>query len=398
MWICLYITIILTSVVFIPIGADVSNLSKTYGFFWPKEFMFILGSWCCVISTMFKNLDKKRIFRNPWIGVLLGIVLLNFAWQFFYPFIEGILVDKQYWNIKAVRPFIGIMTSFILAIILIENTDVFKHWVTLSKVLCWLAFGFSCYAILQYFGIEQIFGNYSINYVNDQPEDRIRILTFMGNRVLSASFISIISPLCLMFKETRYKCMYVVIFLALILCESTISLITFFTGLFVYLILTKRFIKVLFLCLASLGVLFFMSQKYPDFLSLSGRMTVWKESVLFVINSKMAFTGMGIGKFSGEFFSGKEMALFAHNDYVQVFYEFGFIMFIACVGYLINLCMRLFRMYVNDNNILLIGYISMFSGILIMMIGLSPLMFPPTALLILICITCLETQLTRRIV
>src|SRR3990167_10126907 len=152
MWIFLYIYIILTSTLVLPINN---------GFLFPKEAVFFIGGMAMLSLPHILQKAKYDIFLNRYIGLILLYVILSFGWYFYMPMLRGIPVKWNLWNYL---PTINVILTIFLIQSLIEHTDNLKRWLDLSKFLCWFGFILSVYAIIQFCGLDQIF-TYNLNWI-----------------------------------------------------------------------------------------------------------------------------------------------------------------------------------------------------------------------------------------
>lgn len=385
MWILLYITIILTSVAIIP--AQVPDI------FWiPKEAVYTMLSFSLIGYSFFANVPARISFYNRWIGILLIYAIVSFGWFFYLPLLFP--VNNQFqWNVWNIRPTLNFLSGLLLIKILVEHTDSLYRWVVTAKVLCWMAAIFSVYALLQWCGIDQIFGASEIIFTNSGRNRPEIMMTFFGNKFLTSNYLAMISPLCLMFKEFRYKVMYSLIFLTLCLTDTALSMVAFLAGLLGYLLWMRKYLFFVLMVCVSVGVLIVMSMVYPEFLSNSGRTDLWKIIFNDIVQKHLVFTGAGLGSFPRAYHAGALQAMSAHNEFLQMFKEVGLIFIGIVVVYLVSLTRKVWSYYKRNNSMLTIGYGCALLTYFVICLGGFPLRIAPLALIGILYIACLEAQI-----
>ena len=136
-----------------------------------------------------------------------------------------------------------------------------------------------------------------------------------------------------------------------------------------------------------LGVLLWMY--YPQYFSFSGRFELWK--ITLIAWKEKAITGLGLGGFGMKMYkdSTGSIAIACTNDYLQILHDGGLILLILVFGYLANLFKRIIM---AKDNILLVGYVSSFVAYLVVAGGSFIIWIAPMALIGLIYISAIETQ------
>ncbi len=381
MWIFFYIFFILTSTVILPIA----NLNDIWWI--PKECIFNILGFSFIASSWLSSHSKSITFKNRWLALILIHCVISFGWYFYFPVIFNNPRGKIIWNLWLIRPFINITLGLWIIQTLVEFTDNLQRWVNIVKCLCWTAFVYSIYTIIQYLGIDPIFNNLTLHY-----QGNIQGLSLLGNSTLTGNFIAMLSPLCLMFKNLRYKIIYIICFIGILLTGSSLSLIAFIIGLLSYLILTKKYrIAILIIIL---GVIFAFI-KGKAFFTFSGRFEIWKN--IFSYCKDTIWMGKGLGNFAFNQYRPFEYlkvlkAASAHCEPLQILHDGGLIMLSLVIAYLIDLFRRMFSTKVN---MLFIGFTSAFITYLIISLGNFPLRIAPLALVGIIYIAGLEVILIK---
>lgn len=375
--------IILTSVFHIKSALDM--------FWFPKNVVFtILGFSLIASSWIDKSIHKEKELKNTWLGLILIYTILSFSWYFFRPILYPNM-NRVYFNVWNYLPTMNIILALFLIQALVENTDNLGRWLKVAKIFCWLAFLFSVYAILQFFKLDQLF-NKNYTWIGVQ-----RMVTFLGNNMLTGNFLAMLSPFCLIFRDLRYKIFYLVILTAIVLTTSVISVLAFCAGLIIYLIFTKRvkLAVLLIICLA-LGVILLKGFKMSDtygytIIKDNGRIDLWSKALIKCRDT--LFTGFGQGSFAMQRFPGFELPggfwLSAHNEFVQIIFEGGIILFALVLGYLCDLFRRI---YYAKKTMLMAGYTSALVSYLVICLFGFPLRISSLALTGIIYISALEAQ------
>lgn len=393
MWVSLYILIILSSILWLPESLN-GNIRFNDPFWIPKEFIFVVFSSLIICFSFIYNDVKVRTFRNKWIALIFIFSILIFAVEFFYPLIFNNDKGAVAWNLKIIRPNINFILGVFLTVTLIENTSDFSEWVRILKLMIYIGSLFAVYGILQYFGIDQIFGGNK--FLVDGRE--IKMVTFLGNKMLTGHYIAMISPLCLMFKNMWYRIAFIVMGVAILLTGSVVALISYFVGLYVYLLMNKRFLYMIIISVLSILALFLMNKFYSGFLYDGNRFWLWLETIK---NNSRPFFGNVIGSYGMVFKQGLNSqvnVIHAHNEFVQLYWEGGLLLLIFIIGYICSLFKRIILEFFEDNSILLIGTTAGLCAWIIISLAGFPLRIAPMAVVFIIYISCLEAQLTRRII
>jgi len=378
MWNILISLFILSSVIFIP------NIANN---FWiPKSAVYLIGGFILLAYNFISSKEKTLTFKNKWIGLILIYIVLSFGWYFYKPLVMARDGQKVLWNIWNFLPSLNVILAILMIKDLVEYTDNLARWVTMAKVLCWVCFGFSIYALLQFFGLDQIFTKdlkWSIFTKSSH------MITFMGNSMHSANFIAMLSPLCLMFKDLRYKVIYLSAFIVLILMNSTISMVAFIIGFLIYLIWMRRFKVTVCVMLWLLICAVLIYHYNPSYFSFSGRFELWKLVLSDWI--RKPYTGWGLGSLVLRHIRDHttSLALAVENDFLEILHNGGLILFVLVCGYILNLFKRIIM---AKDNILLAGYTISFIVYLVLGMGSFLISIAPLALTGILYISAIETQ------
>lgn len=389
MWNLLYAFILLTSIAFLPIP-DAFGL--------PKTVVFIIGGFLLVAMGLMNKESKFLTLRNKWIGAtFIYVILSSFGYHFFLPLLTN--TNKFIgFSLNANLSTMTIILSILIVQSLVEWTDDLEKWVKVGKFLCWLGFGFSIYALLQFCGVDQIFhkdfywmnstdpGTYQGDFFKNY-----RMITFLGNKRETACFLALLSPMCLMFKGLRYKIIYGVMILVILLANSFTSTLAIVVSLLVYLLLTRRW-KLLLLWIMSIPLIgYWLLKIYPSFFNFYGKGELWKD--IFLGSLPKFFFGHGIGSFPLlRYKVGTTVAINAEFELLQLLSDGGIILVILVIGYIVTLYRRLILEFLSSNSMLLIGYTVGLTTFLTLSIGASPLHYPALFLVGIVYVSALEAQ------
>lgn len=394
-----YLVYFLILATLLPFGFTTSedNLIQTLVARVPKELGFFAGASLIIAMSMW-NQEKVNTFNNKWIAAFLVWVVCHFFFLFYLPIININTQGMYIFKTTVVRPFLNMFLGVVLIKVLVESLS-HKDWIKICKFLCWTGFLLSVYSILQWFGIDQIFQseNWKLNHSNGVVMRKDFMMTFMSHHVLSSNYIALIAPLCLMFQDFRYKLFFAVMAVSVCMADSLTSFAALGVSVIAYLILCVKWRK-LFLVIILMSVLaVFLGGKHQNFFGTNSRESLWKDSISDVAKNA-PYTGLGIGSYPKKYKVGKEMALSAHNEFVQVANEGGLIMVVIVIGYLITLFRRTILLIIAQRFIMTICFFSAVLGLLVISNGSFPFRFAPLATLGILYIAYMESQLSRRTV
>ena len=163
----------------------------------------------------------------------------------------------------------------------------------------------------------------------------------------------------------------------------------FIAGFMLYLLFMKRFKALAWTMILLFATALLLWIYYPQYFSFSGRFELWK--ITLAAWKQRVFTGWGLGSFGMKAYkdSTQSTALACTNDYLQILHDGGLFLFTLVCGYLVNLFKRIIM---AKENILLMGYIISFAAYLIVAGGSFIIWIAPMALIGLIYISAIETQ------
>ena len=384
----IYSLILLTTFLFLGTTSE-SQLVQTLVNYYPKEAsFFVIGSLIIAFTFIAKESGKR--LRNKWLFAFLTFSIFQFFLYLYMPLVGVYKEGKFFINFWTVRPYINIFTGILLIKVLAEHLTN-KDWVKVFKFLCWCGFIISIYSILQFLGIDGIGSHFEKNFINGNPERKQLMTTFLTHHTLTAAYVAMTAPLCLLFKDLRYKVFLGVMACSLILMDSLVGIVGFLVSMFLYLLLTKKFrILMLFIILSTAGLLV-LNNQYQNFLSDNGRFGLWKEVTVDVLKNK-PFHGFGHGSFSEKYNSPSAKLLFAHNDYIQELNEGGLPGFIILGFWLWNMLCRGLINVTKQWFILDIVILCSFVCTCVIAFGSFPFHYAPLAVIGILYIAYIESQ------
>lgn len=345
-----------------------------------------------IAMSMFCGKERVNTFRNKWLAALLIYAVIHFAWIFWKP-VLSIDIDGRYAIVLSViRPFLNIFLGIILIKTLVENLSS-GGWVKVSKFLCWTGFLLAVYSIFQWFGFDQIFGeHWKFKHSNGIVVKRDFMITFLSNNILSSNYIALLAPLCLMFKEFRYKIFFVIMAISICMADSLTSFAALGISTLAYLVFCSKWrvlsLTIILIIMASI----YLNGVHKNFFSANARISLWKDSIATVLKEN-PFTGTGIGSYPKTHKLGNQMALSAHNEFVQSFAEGGIPLIVIIGGYLITLSRRAIWSILDQRFIMTICFFCGFLGLFVISNGSFPFRFAPLATLGILYISNLESMI-----
>ena len=363
----------------------------------PKQAVFIILGFVMVAYSLMNKDTKTLTLRNRWLSLtFIYTTLSSLGYYFFLP----LLFSKEKYigfSISTILAMLTIILSILIIQTLVEWTNDLNRWVKTGKFLSWLGFGFSLYALIQFCGLDQIFSS-NLEWVHNPYNltqgnffDNHRMITFLGNKRETACFLAILSPMCLMFKGLKYKIMYAVIALTILITSSFTGMFSLTAGFFLYLLLSGKWKLALTGILSTPLIGWGLLKINTDFFNFYGKGEIWKNVFLGTIPKFLFGHGLGSFPLLG-YKKGDDLVINADFELLQLLSDGGLVLVILVIGYVITLYRRIFLEFLSSNSMLLIGYIVGLTTFLIIMVGASPLHFPALLLIGLCYVACLEAQ------
>jgi len=352
------------------------------GFHTPKMMVWMMGSFLIGTASLW-NPPTRRCYSNKWLWFGIVYVCVLFSWKVIWPQIAISHIREQPvpqpWNFYAIYPTLIFIGSMLAIDSMVRHTENNSRWELVAKWVCWVGGSVALYGWLQYFGLDQWQPLNGRNLVANTYPITAPITVF-GNPMVTATFLSICSPLCLIFNQFRYKLLFCFI-AGLVLAMSThpaVGVIGVFVGVLVFCYLRKHWVTMFSICAASilfgLALLHYMS--FAEFIRDGGRIAACKE-LIAAWRGLAPWTGLGIGSLVQAGVGGFKFVPL-HNDYIQLLGEAGLIGFVLGVCAVGSLIVRAAR---APKTRLLSGWLASLSAYAVSMLVSFPMHFGPGIML-----------------
>lgn len=307
---------------------------------------------CLVLLGMqFQWRPTRGGLHNPYAAWIFIWVTCLFAWITLKPimFAEpslGRIVPIQ-WVLYPVLPTMICWTSLLVVDLLVRSTDTHFRWLHVAKQCGYLAGVLAVYGWAQYLWIDPLeLGPRSGTWNLTQNS----AVTVFGNHMLTANFLAICGPLCLMLKPKRFLVIFAVIFSLLCLIHSAVSLVAFLAGTMVFLALQRRWRWVLslgVLVLLGSGVLLMQTQ---TFFSPEGRVSMWYVGIQTLKANPLNFwLGFGLGTVEDFALRGAWIWKSFHSEPFQIMFETGIVGLCLVLGAMGHLVHKVWNTSMNTN-------------------------------------------------
>lgn len=292
-----------------------TRIGKNVAFLYLITIISILGVYRGIINI-----------PNKFFYMLTAFLVINYH---FMPkiFIDGIPYPSPWFFESAFLVLISFIYFTSVASSDFNNERIFN-------IMSWVGFLMACYGIAQYFGLDQFYAVKPKSIIG--TTESANIAGNLGQPTLLASFLAMIVPIQFCIRKHSFG---IITFIAICLCQAKLAIFASILGTSVYYIYRsdrrlygfKVFSFFLFIIIA--GYLTYSHFKPNNLLSSNGRYQMWREILLDIKDGRVvpngkdySLTGHGIGSF--KFFNTRKHDgnwAQAHNEYLQVFYEMGFI-------------------------------------------------------------------------
>ena len=310
----------------------------------PKEF-FVLAI-CLALSLLAVYRGEIKAFTNKWALLLMGWFIVNIVQA---PTFEVTLFQENASNFWVWKPFLfGLV--YLFAIIAISSMKVTaKDWTKILKAFIYPALIMSVYCIFQWFGLDQWFGVTESAIIHGVTNPHVA--GTMGQPTIVAPFIAMCVPFAL---YGRKYLIALIMIIAVCMTKSMVSIGSLVLTLIVFLSFfrMRKFCLVGIIVLGlTLGCAINSTTRGTAINKIikesSGRFEVYPK-ILKDFNSpiigghkKFVFTGLGAGSFKYVFAPRHAKTGYrqAHNEYLEVLYNFGFVgvfLFFASIYYFIK--------------------------------------------------------------
>src|SRR3990167_6393531 len=371
-----YNLIILTVCVF-SVTTSQNHLVQTLVNYIPKEVVFSMIGSLTIFYSFINKKTNSLIYNNKFMFAFLVFLAIQFLWYFYKPMLMINNEGMYGFNIRIIRPTICLLTGVFL-IKVFSETFITKEWINIFNVVCWMSFLLAVYSILQWCGIDWNTNIMTKNFVNQNPQRDQMMFTFLSHHTLTAAYLALSAPLCLMFTQHRYKIFLAVIFISLVFSGSIMALTAFMVSVSLFFILSGNIRFFLLMVLFSLCVVFLLNKVYPEFLFNSGRFEIWRLVITDVFKEK-PFIGYGLGEFAYKY-NNPNVILFAHNEYIETLFFGGIPALVILAGYILNLFYKIITR-IKESFVMDTVIACCFVSLCILSFGTFIFHYPPLAVL-----------------
>jgi O-antigen ligase len=267
---------------------------------------------------------------NRWLRLFIFWVILNWWLTLFFP-------EDSF------RGVTNITAALIIYVGLkhLLKSRMFNPKVIMNIILCSCLFQFS-WAIMQKFNYDPIF--YPMPYVSG----------WTGNISLFAVFFPVVSFLFLYYwRFKKIPILFFIFLISLFMVKSFTALFCYFaTGLFYIFVKFKLSRKMILLTSLSIIVLICFGEfyKHPNF----DRLSIWRDMFFGKFKSSW-FIGHGVNSFQVAGVKlGSVSVIEAHNDYLQILFEYGLIGLVLFLGFIVSIYIKFFKSRKTDLQLILI--------------------------------------------
>lgn len=296
------------------------------GWWLPKDMVWMLGSFM-LASSPFWNPPSCQTAPNRYLGFFLLSSVALFGWLVCWPQLQ--VNGTQYvplirlpWNFGPLWPALTLFGSVLALDALVRHTDSLRRWDRIALHLVRIGSVLALYAIAQRFNLDPI--RYEFGFGS---HGQTAPVTVFGNPTITGTFLAICTPLCLMFRDRRYR------WGALSLCWagllSTLSAISLVAAwlacCLVWMSYRKRWTAIWAL-VGGLGASLWMLWASPEFFNWGGRVQMWQTAWAFFLRHPLnVWIGYGMGAVGILTSRGFWTFGYLHNEPLQVLFEHGVI-------------------------------------------------------------------------
>jgi hypothetical protein len=384
----------------------------------PKEIVgFGIALTIGLVSMYYGSLKR---FKNYWLLVFVGFMFVSMLYSpnfkcFLLTYVEHdinratLLPEINMSGFWAFKTF-GFALVYLLMTISVASIEF--EYQDLRRTLYFMAgtgLFMALYIFVQHFGLDQFF---SLVTIDPQVKHMTKPLLggFIGQPTIVSPFIAMIVPVALYLKRYVWAvCMVVAVCLTL----SEVAIGAMVLGVLLYLCISGRknfkAVGISVVILMLIGGLF-ITHKYKDKSAIdfvkfrsSGRIGEWekiytdfKNPPLKEINKKFTVTGFGPGSFRYAYsMRNKSMWRQAHNEFLEVLYNFGLIGLALYLLAVWNMLRSLYMTsFVDEFHLSLIGS---FAIIFICSFATFPFHIAPTMFYTAVIVGILHNEHLRRI-
>ena len=301
----------------------------------PKMILMIAFAVALSLLGLYNGCLKK--IKNKWIPIFIGYLYLSF---FFSPKPKIVLFNINVSNFWIWEP-IAIITVLVIMGIAISSIKLKKHDIeVMFSCISWATMIMAGYCIFQYFGYDQFFARNTENCTMG------RVGGFMGHPVVVGTWMAMVLPLIIYSKKYLFS---IIVLLGIIATQSQTAIGAVVVSLAFYFTIRHRktfLITVGLLLAVAIHLLtsWSYSPETKKILEGNGRFqewaTIWEDCTNPVSEDstkRTLFTGYGIGSFYHVYHIKHNSPYYmAHNEYLSVLFDTGFIGLFIFLAFLFN--------------------------------------------------------------
>ena len=366
----IYLSLLLTPLLIYPFTVDNGLVDmrsiRTVGFF-------------CLSIIVCAFLQK-----NNWLRLFIVWCVINWWLHFFRPMYSDVVLTNI---LSALILFIGIKHLL--------KTNVLSVNALMTLICFSILFQYG-WAILQMFNIDPVF--YPVSAKGEPISINMPIVSWSGNTSIFGIFLASFSFLLLRhFKIKGFPLFFLIVTPMLLIVKNATTIICFFAGLTTYIMVNLSISKkltlrriLLFIVPAIVGLLLFLIYvKHPNF----DRWEIWKQALPNVINHPIIGTGLSSFIQYNVWIQVNTPVAQAHNDYLQIVLELGFVGAFFLFGYIVNRLLFFFK-YVERKDVALLSCIVAF---LTSALTMFPMQLAELSTYLIIVLACLEYNCETKI-
>lgn len=328
----------------------------------------------------------KFEYKNKALALLAAWGFFQIGFNWYYPLIRG-----YGYNAGTIIESVHFLLAIVATILFCSSVDK-SGFVRISKAIVFSGTAVAIFGIFQGIGLDPMM-KIATHKVIPGSNDTRYMAALLDHPNLFGNYIALCLPFCLYLRGIKYKVCFGIIATALIMAQSSLSVVAAVIGTAVFILLKYRN-KITLLSVSGALIAFgAFCALVPKFNKLSngftGRIDVWHEFISKSVNPIFG-NGFGVPKSYGVV-RGSQFWSTPHNDYITIWLSLGYVG-LFLVGLIIFKSLIQFS-YVKSNT-LGFAYLASLATFLILMFGSFPLESAPIALIGLVCFWGIEKGAT----
>lgn len=341
-----------------------------------KEVLFDLTMLGIIVIALKDGLRFE--YKNKYLSWIAIWGFFHFTFNWYYPLIRG-----YGYNAGTITESLHFILAVVATILFCGSTSK-ESFVRIAKAIVISGTAIAIFGIFQGIGLDPM-----KNLATYVAKESRHVAATLDHPNLFGNYLSLCVPFCLYLAGTRYKICLGVMLVALLMCQSSISVVAALVGLCVFALLRYRN-KIAVLSISGLMASFIaFCAVTPAFNKINtgftGRFEAWKEFISKCVNPLFG-NGLGVPKAYGVKM-GDNYWTTPHNDYIAIWLCFGFVGLLLFSLLVIN-SFRNFN-YIHSNT-LGFAYLSSLIAFFILMLGSFPMESAPICLIGLVAFWATE--------